>query len=76
MTRSRLTILAILPLLAVSLVACATVRETSRYQQELGAYTAECRERGGILQPIPGAATGQARADYACIIRGGATRLN
>lgn len=76
MTRSRLTVLFVLPLCAAALAACASSGGPSRFQSELDAYTAECRERGGILQPIPGAGSGQVRADHACIIRGGATRLD
>lgn len=65
-----------LGLIPLALAACATSTGPSRYQQELDAYAAECRERGGILQPIPGVATGEARADHACVIRGAASRLD
>jgi len=76
MPRSRLTALAVLPLLAASMAACASTGGPSRYQSELETYAAECRERGGLLQPIPGANTGQVRADNACIIRGGASLID
>jgi hypothetical protein len=37
--------------------------------------TADCAERGGILSPIPGATSGRPATDYACEIRGGASRI-
>lgn len=74
MKTSTITLLALAPL---ALTACATgPTGPTRYQQELEAYTAECRERGGILQPNGAQMTGEARADYLCVIRGPATRLD
>jgi hypothetical protein len=62
--------------LAASLTACAgTPRSNPTYGQELDQLTADCRERGGILAPIPGATSGRPQTDYACEIRGGASRL-
>ena len=62
--------------LAASLTACAgTPRSNPTYGQELDRLTAECRERGGILAPIPGATSGRPQTDYACEIRGGTGRL-
>lgn len=63
-------------LLAASLSACATTSGSRpTYGQELDRLTADCRERGGILSPISGAQTGRPQTDYACEIRGGASRL-
>ena len=63
-------------LLAASLSACAgTSRPQPTYGQELDQLTADCRERGGILSPISGAQTGRPQTDFACEIRGGASRL-
>lgn len=76
MTRSRLSPLAALSLFAAALAACASSGEPGRYQSELDAYSAECRERGGLLQPIPGANTGRVRSDNACVIRGGASLID
>ena len=63
-------------LLAASLAACAgTPRSNPTYAEELDQLTADCRERGGILSPISGGLTGRPQTDYACEIRGGASRL-
>ncbi len=63
-------------LLAASLSACAgTGRTHPTYGQELEQLTADCREREGILSPIPGATTGRPQTDYACEIRGGGSRI-
>jgi hypothetical protein len=64
--------------LLLSVAACATGPRDRlpTYGQDLQRLTTECSGRGGILQPIPGAATGQPQTDYACVIRGGASRLN
>ena len=62
-------------LLAASLGACASTGSHPTYGQELDQLTADCRERGGILSPIPGAQTGRPQTDFACEIRGGASRL-
>ena len=63
-------------LLAAALSACATTPGSRpTYGQELDRLTADCRERGGILSPISGAQTGRPQTDYACEIRGGASRL-
>lgn len=62
--------------LAASLAACAgTPRSHPTYGQELDQLTEDCAERGGILSPIPGSQTGRPQTDYACEIRGGASRL-
>lgn len=63
--------------LASGLAACAGTPREPRptYQQELDQLMAECRERGGILAPIPGATTGRPQTENVCEIRG-ATRLN
>ena len=63
-------------LLAAALAACAgTPRSIPTYGEELDQLTADCTARGGILSPIPGAQTGRPQTDYACEIRGGASRL-
>ena len=63
-------------LLAASLAACAgSPRSHPSFGEELDQLTADCRERGGILAPIPGATTGRPQTDYVCEIRGGASRL-
>ncbi|WP_298158241.1 hypothetical protein [Brevundimonas sp.] len=64
-------------LLAAALAACAgTPRSSPTYGQELDQLTADCTARGGILSPISGAQTGRPQTDFACEIRGGASRLN
>ena len=45
------------------------------YSQEMAELERGCTARGGILTPIPGANTGRPATDYACTIRGGATRV-
>lgn len=63
-------------LLAASLAACAgSPRSNPSFGEELDQLTADCRERGGILAPIPGATTGRPQTDYVCEIRGGGGRL-
>ena len=63
-------------LLAASLAACAgSPRSHPSFSEELDRLTADCRERGGILAPIPGATTGRPQTDYVCEIRGGASRI-
>jgi hypothetical protein len=62
--------------LALPLVAgCATGEGAGRYQVEMDRLQAQCTERDGILQPT-GSQSGQPARDYACVIRGGASRLN
>lgn len=61
---------------ALTMGACATSPAPSNsYTQELERLTADCAERGGILSPIPGAVSGRPQTDYACEIRGGASRI-
>jgi predicted small secreted protein len=66
--------------LALALVtagcAAGAGRDVPSYAEEIDQLAAECRAREGILTPIPGAATGQPRRDYACSISGGASRIN
>lgn len=64
--------------LALATAGCATGagRNVPSYAEEMDQLAAECRTRGGILTPIPGAATGQPRRDYACSISGGASRID
>ena len=62
--------------LAAALSACASVDgPPSRYSQEVDRLTSECTAREGILQPT-GAVSGEPARDYACIIRGGGSRIN
>ena len=62
--------------LAATLSACASVEgPPSRYSQEMDRLTSECTAREGMLQPT-GAVSGEAARDYACIIRGGGSRIN
>jgi len=61
--------------LTATLSACASDGTRSRYSQDMDRLTAECTAREGILQPT-GATSGEAARDYACVIRGGATRIN
>lgn len=61
--------------LAAALSACASDGTPSRYSQEMDRLTADCTAREGILQPT-GATSGEPARDYACVIRGGATRIN
>ena len=60
-----------LPLIA----ACASTDGVNRYQADMDRLDAQCRERGGILQPT-GSQSGEPARDYACHITGGASRLN
>ena len=69
------TLLFIPAFATLALAGCATPASPSESRLELEAYAAECRERGGIIQPIPGAYSGRPRADYACVISGQASRL-
>ncbi len=60
----------------LGVAACAsTSGPHPSYTEELDRLTDDCRERGGILSPIPGATTGRVQTDYACQINGGATRI-
>lgn len=61
---------------ALGVSACAgTPRSQPSFGEELDQLSADCRERGGILAPIPGATSGRPQTDYACEIRGGTGRL-
>ena len=71
------TLAFILPLsVAAALSACSTTPGSDTYSTELQALAEECRERGGILQSSGAVPTGEARADNACRINGGASRLD
>ena len=62
--------------MAAILSACATVDgPPSRYSQEMDRLTSDCTAREGVLQPT-GAVSGEPARDYACIIRGGGSRIN
>jgi|GEM_PF-177625 len=61
---------------SLGLAACAgSSHPQPSYTEELDQLTATCRERGGILVPVPGATTGRVQTDYACQITGGGTRI-
>lgn len=61
---------------ALATAACASgPRSNPTYGDELDQLTADCRERGGILSPIPGGHSGRPQTDYVCEIRSGASRL-
>lgn len=64
--------------LAIAASGCAagSGRDLPTYTGELDRLADECRQRGGILVPIPGAATGRPQTDHACRITGGASRLD
>jgi hypothetical protein len=65
----------VLLLAGLLLSGCATT--TARPDgtvSEFQRVSAECRDRGGILTPIPGAATGRVETDYACTISGNVRR--
>jgi len=64
--------------LALATAACASGPggRFPTYSEDLNRLTEECRARGGIFTPIPGATTGRPQTDYACWISGGATRLD
>ena len=71
------TLAVILPFaIAATLSGCSTTPGGDSYSTELQALAEECRERGGILQTTGGVPTGEARADNACRINGGASRLD
>jgi len=63
--------------LALALSACAAGpgRDLPGYAEDLDRLAADCRDRGGILSPIPGATTGRPQTDFACRITGGASRI-
>ena len=58
---------------AATVSACASGGGLS-YGQEMDDLRRGCDARDGILTPIPGANTGRPATDYACTIRGPATR--
>lgn len=60
--------------LTLALVACQATSPPSRYGQAFEALQMNCRERGGVLVPVPGAATGQPGTEHACEIRGSPRR--
>jgi hypothetical protein len=61
----------------VTVGACASGPRAPRpsYQAELEQLAADCRARGGILAPIPGAYTGRPQTENVCEIRNGGGRL-
>ena len=59
-----------LPLLA----ACSSTGVVSSYQKDMNALEASCDQRQGILTPT-GLQTGRPETEYACTIRGGASRI-
>ena len=65
---SRLALVALL-----GLAACASQPGRNSYAAELDRLEADCRERGGILLPIPGAQarTGNPGAAFTCNLPGG-----
>lgn len=67
-----------LPVLSIAaalvLAACATGPTINRYQTDLAKLDADCRERGGILQPT-NAATGRPETEYFCRL-GNASRID
>lgn len=64
--------------LALATAACASGPggRFSTYSEDLDRLTEDCRARGGVLTPIPGASTGRPSTDYACRITGGASRID
>ncbi|MBX9616995.1 MAG: hypothetical protein K2X25_15490 [Caulobacteraceae bacterium] len=64
--------------LALATAACASGSggRFPTYSEDLNRLTEECRARGGLFTPIPGANTGRPQTDYACRITGGASRLD
>ena len=68
--------LVLISVAAVTLGACASDGgRPSRYSQEMDRLTSDCTAREGILQPT-GATSGEPARDYACVIRGGSSRIN
>lgn len=67
-------ILVLSAMIGLPLAACASTGGVSSYQKDMDALEATCTERGGILTPT-GAQTGRPETDYACVIRGAASRL-
>ena len=68
--------LVLISVVAVTLGACASAGgPPSGYSQEMDRLTSDCTARDGILQPT-GAVSGEPARDYACIIRGGGSRIN
>ena len=60
---------------AAMLAGCMTAPRESRIS-ELDRLIEECRERGGILTPIPGGPrSGNEAANHTCEIRGGGSRI-
>ena len=60
---------------AALLAGCATAPHETR-TAELDRLIADCRERGGVLTPIPGGPrSGNEAANHTCEIPGGASRI-
>lgn len=72
----RILLFSALAAASLATAGCAAgARPLNGYGAEMDRLTADCAERGGILTPIPGATSGRPQADYACEIRGGASRI-
>lgn len=78
MTSRMLTSGLLLAATSLTLAACASTGREPRasYQSELEQLAADCRARGGILAPIPGAYTGRPQTENVCEIRSGGGRLS
>lgn len=62
---------------ALFLGACASAPgNTVGYQAEMDRLAAQCDAQGGMLVPTGAAPTGNPAIEYACTLRGGASRLN
>ena len=73
---ARILVSSLLLASTLGVAACAsTTGPHPTYGQELDRLAADCRERGGILAPIPGAQSGRPQNDNVCEIRGQASRL-
>ena len=68
-----MTRLALLLLALSGAVGCAA--GPIQREDDLRTLTRECRERGGVLVPLPGQVSSNQRANYACQIHGGASRI-
>jgi hypothetical protein len=64
------TILLLLSLATVAGCASTPMEHRHRHGNDFDRLERECRDRGGMLVPIPGATSTEDSANYACEFRG------
>ena len=62
-----LTKAVVLSAVVAGLAACASMGDTNDYQSEVDRLDADCRAKGGILQPS-GAVTANPGAEHVCVV--------